>query len=291
MKGFRNDRLSRRILKSSEKNENYMSITFYKPKSDLLSQYIEGFYFISELDTLKSNQYWTFPSNFCLATICQDTELIPEKDKITIRRSTIKRIDSFLFYNISKPVNVTYEEPRNELTIYFKPLAIFHFFPKLSLSSTRDHLENFKPYPDYQTKIQDLFKINNKDEQANMLENYLISKLCTPKLETIRNILQKVEEGWKLNDIAGSMGISRQYLHRIFFKYTGKSPSLYKRIHRFRQVTSSLQTNEKFISLSHENLFFDQPHFNREFKALTGVVPTVFFKNINVSKDMLWLFV
>ncbi|WP_170144218.1 helix-turn-helix transcriptional regulator [Epilithonimonas arachidiradicis] len=200
-------------------------------------------------------------------------------------------MDSFLFYNISKPVNVTYEEPRNELTIYFKPLAIFHFFPEVSLSSTADHLENFKPYPDYQSEIQDLLKMNNKDEQANILENYLISKLFSPKLEMIQDILQKAEEGWKLNDIAESMGISRQYLHRTFLKYMGKSPSLYKRIHRFRQVTSSLQTNEKFISLSHENSFFDQPHFNREFKALTGVVPTIFFKNINDSKDMLWLFV
>ncbi|GGG59223.1 hypothetical protein GCM10007332_21100 [Epilithonimonas arachidiradicis] len=133
--------------------------------------------------------------------------------------------------------------------------------------------------------------MNNKDEQANILENYLISKLFSPKLEMIQDILQKAEEGWKLNDIAESMGISRQYLHRTFLKYMGKSPSLYKRIHRFRQVTSSLQTNEKFISLSHENSFFDQPHFNREFKALTGVVPTIFFKNINDSKDMLWLFV
>lgn len=268
-----------------------MSITFYKPKSDLLSRYIEGFYFISEHDTLKSNQYWTFPSNFCLATICQDTELIPEENKITIRRSIHKRVDSFLFYNISRPINVTYEEPRNELTIYFKPLAIFHFFPKVSFSSAADHFENFNPYPDYQSNIQDLLKMNNKDEQAHLLEKYLISKLCNPKLEKMQNILQKVEEGWKLNDIAESMGMSRQYLHRTFLKYMGKSPSLYKRIHRFRQVTSSLQTNEKFISLSHENLFFDQPHFNREFKALTGVVPTLFFKNINDSKDMLWLFV
>lgn len=60
---------------------------FYKPKSELLRKYIDGFYFISENDILKHHQYWTFPNNFCLATVCLDSDLIPEKNKITIRKS------------------------------------------------------------------------------------------------------------------------------------------------------------------------------------------------------------
>ena len=268
-----------------------MNIPFYKPESALLSKYIDGFYFIAEKDILKSNQYWTFPNNFCLATVCLDTDLVPEKRKITIRKSSAKRVDSFLFYNVSNPVEVTYETPRNEVTIYFKPLAIFHFFPDVRFDAEINHIENFEPFNDYLSSIQMILKMEDKNAQASTLEAYLISKFQYKKQEIIEDILQKIEDDWKINDIAVSLNISRQYINRIFFKHTGKSPAQYKKIRRFRQTILSQHSNEKFISLSHKNLFFDQPHFNREFKDITGVIPTVFFKNVDTTKNMLWFFV
>lgn len=268
-----------------------MSILFYKPNSELLREYIEGFYFISENYVLTSNQYWTFPNNFCLVTVCLDSEIIPEKNKITIRKSAVEKTDSFLFYNVSNPVMISYETPRNELTIYFKPLAIFHFFPDLSFNSDKNHLENFEPFPDYISMMQKIIKMEDKEEQIKYLEEYLISKFRFKKQEIAMCILTKIEEGWKVSEIAEALNLSRQYINRIFVKYIGKSPTNYKKIHRFRQTIISQNSSEKFISLSHKNSFFDQPHFNREFKALTGVVPTSFFKNVDTSKDMLWFFI
>lgn len=268
-----------------------MNIQFFKPKNERLSEFIDGFYFISDKETLTSNGYWTFPNNFCLATVCLDAELIPEKERITIRKSGIEKTDSFLFFNIPRPVEVKYEVPINEITIYFKPLAIFHFFPDVDLKVNTDHHENFEPYPDYLSVMRRILKMNIKDDQAMALEEYLLSKFNYRRMDMAGKILQKIEEGARISEVAKELGISRQYLNRTFFKFAGKSPSEYRKIHRFREIIASQVTGEKFISLSYKNSFFDQPHFNRDFKELTGTIPTLFFKNVDTSKKMLWLFV
>lgn len=267
-----------------------MKIQFFKPKSELLDKYVDGFYFIAESDTLASNQYWTFPTNFSLVTFCRNAALIPEEKKITVRRSIAEKTDSFLFYNISAPVQVTYENPISEVTIYFKPLAIFHFFPDVQLDPQRNHLENFEPYSDYAFSMKTILNLESKKQQAEALETYLLSKFQCAGQEMIEEILQKIEDDWKINDIAASLKVSRQYLNRFFFKHIGRSPAQYKKIQRFRQTIVSYHSDEKFISLSHKNMFFDQPHFNREFKAVTGVVPSLFFKNVDTCQNMLWLF-
>lgn len=268
-----------------------MSIQFFKPKSELLDKYINGFYFISENDILTSKKYWTFPNNFCLVTICLDAKIISEEKKITIQKSTFQKTESYLFYNVSTPVEIDYKVPINEVTIYFKPLGIFHFFPDVLMSANSNHIEHFKPFSDYFTELQKILKMDNKNVQAKALEVYFLSKFHYKRNEMAQDILEKIEAGWKVNDVANELNISRQYLNRIFFRYVGKSPSMYKKIHRFRQIISSNPANEKFISISHENLFFDQPHFNREFKTLTGVVPTSFFKNVDTSNEKLWFFI
>ena len=76
----------------------------------------------------------------------------------------------------------------------------------------------------------------------------------------------------------------------------GKSPSDFKKIHRFRTALKTQinkKSNENMASLSYDLLFYDQSHLTKDFKSLTGLTPKKFFKNISSKEngEINWLFV
>ena len=77
-------------------------------------------------------------------------------------------------------------------------------------------------------------------------------------------------------EIAKKMAISRQHFHKIFFRNIGKSSSDYKKTHRFKSIIESQKFAKGFTELSHYNSFYDQPHFNKDFRNLTETNPSSF---------------
>lgn len=267
-----------------------MEVQFFKPQNEILKKYIEGYYFISEKDSLKSNKYWTFPSNNSVVTVCQNATVISENNKISVLPSDSKKIDSNFYYNISFPVEIFYEKPVNEITMYFKPLGILHFSDDILFEIGKDNVPDFQPHPDYLIEMERILSIENKENQSSALENYWLSKFRNKDFEIIEDVLNEIENGTKISEIADKLHISRQYFHKMFYKNIGKSPSDYRKIHRFKGIIEKYKSNEKFIELSNNGSFFDQPHFNKDFKDLTGINPTLFFKNVDTKLSNLWLF-
>ncbi|QMV67966.1 helix-turn-helix domain-containing protein [Sphingobacterium paramultivorum] len=268
-----------------------MKVQFFKPKNEILQKYIEGYYFMSENEVLKSNRYWTFPTNFCLVTICQDADIVSERSKISILPSIETQLGSYCFYNISIPVEIFYEKARNELTVYFKPTGILHFLDDIQFEIGKDTIDDFQPHSDYLTEMGKILKIANRDNQIIALENYWLSKFHDKDFEMLDYILSEIENGSKINDIANKLNISRQYFHKMFFKNIGKSPSDYRKAHRFKSIIKKHKSEKKFIDLSFEGSYFDQPHFNKDFKVLTGFNPSSFFKEVDTKESNQWLFV
>jgi len=263
---------------------------FLKPQNQILKNYIEGYYFISENQSFQSNRYRTFPTNFCLTTVCQNTKIVSEKKRISVLPISNPNLCSYLFYNISSPVEIIYEKPRSELTTYFKPLGILYFLDNLKLGVDNHALPDFQPHPDYLTEMDRILNIENKEAQIVALENYWLSKYRVKNLTAWENILSEIENGNKIREIANKLNISRQYFHRMFLAHIGKSPSDYRKVYRFRSIIEKHKTEKKFIKLSHESWYFDQPHFNRDFKALANTNPSSFFKNVDVKDCNLWLY-
>ena len=70
-------------------------------------------------------------------------------------------------------------------------------------------------------------------------------------------------------------GFSRQYLHRKFKGETGISIKKYQEIIRITKVLRFMSDNpEELIQAAYSNGYFDQSHFIRDFKSITGLVPT-----------------
>ncbi|HEV7738536.1 MAG TPA: helix-turn-helix domain-containing protein, partial [Chlamydiales bacterium] len=70
-------------------------------------------------------------------------------------------------------------------------------------------------------------------------------------------------------------GITSRYLQKLFFQYTGLSPKLYTKIHRFQNSLRLVTKKDTSLtSVAYDCGYFDQSHFIREFKSFTGLTPS-----------------
>lgn len=122
--------------------------------------------------------------------------------------------------------------------------------------------------------------------QIETLENYWTSKLKEKDFYLIEQLLFEIETSeLKLDEIARKFKISRQYINKLFLKYIGKSPTDYRKRYRFRNAIRQAKEVKNLRELTFDNLFYDQSHFNKDFKELTQSNPTSFFKNVDTEKE------
>lgn len=107
----------------------------------------------------------------------------------------------------------------------------------------------------------------------------------------MERILADIETELKIEDIAKKYNVSRKYINSLFLKHIGKPPSEYRKVHRFRNALLAYKKSESLTSLSHRSLFYDQSHFIKDFRALTKTNPGLFFKNVTIEKENVWLFI
>ncbi len=83
----------------------------------------------------------------------------------------------------------------------------------------------------------------------------------------------------KTLEIAQEVCLGIKQFERNFSKYVGLNPKKFASIVRFQNV---LQMKRKFknanmYQLAFENGYYDQSHFNHDFKSLTDLTPRNFF--------------
>lgn len=57
-----------------------MQLQYFKPKSKLLSQYLEGYYFLEKERNEPTVEYFTFPNNFSIVSVLDDTQLVMDNN-------------------------------------------------------------------------------------------------------------------------------------------------------------------------------------------------------------------
>ncbi|MGU3373796.1 helix-turn-helix domain-containing protein [Chryseobacterium sp. M5A1_1a] len=268
-----------------------MELQFYIPKNNTLKKYIEGYYFITPNETEEPFHYWTFPNNYCIVSVNQNSTATLINHKISIFPTSEKKIDSSLVFRYTSPIEVYYEKSINEITIYFKPLGLNHFTNDLETVFLQHDLVEYNPFPDFKEFMNHIFSLDLREQQIEELENYWFSKLITKDLDLMSQIILEVEADLKIEEIAEKHQVSRQYINKMFLKNIGKPPSEYRKIHRFRNSIIRKKKIKSLTELSYDNLFYDQSHLNKDFKELTAVNPKVFFKNVDIDKENLWLFI
>jgi AraC-like DNA-binding protein len=84
----------------------------------------------------------------------------------------------------------------------------------------------------------------------------------------------------QIGELTDEIGVSRKHLITLFKRMVGCTPKELARLHRFRRTLLGIDVAGRFdwTSLAHENDYYDQSHFIRDFEAYTGLSPTAYLK-------------
>ncbi|WP_312336686.1 helix-turn-helix domain-containing protein [Sphingobacterium sp.] len=269
-----------------------MKLQFYIPENETLRKYIEGYYFIADDESEEVEEYFTFPNNYAIVSINSDSNVTFSENQISIVPSAKKNIYASLIYNYTTPITIHYERPIREITIYFKPLGINRFVDNLeTMFSSMQPVEFVSHFDDFEVEMKRIFNITDRQLQRNKLEAYWMSKFTVKDLSKIEDIIVDLESNMKIADIAQKNNISRKHLYKMVYKYLGKSPMDYRKIFRFRNAIDNKGEVRNLTELSYKNEFYDQPHFVKDFKALTKSSPNSFFKNVDIEIKNIWRFI
>lgn len=86
----------------------------------------------------------------------------------------------------------------------------------------------------------------------------------------------------KVNEIARQSSYSERQLNRLFLTQIGMNIKHYARLARFHYVLQHMQELPcVFAELSQQAGYFDQPHFDKDFKAISGVSPQTYVQTMS----------
>lgn len=152
--------------------------------------------------------------------------------------------------------------PANEL--FNESISLNEIFDKHKISETEEKLH---------LATTDLKRID-------IIEQFLISQLR--EIEQDQLILNAVKLIYqhkgniKIKEINEQLSISQSPFEKRFRKLVGVSAKKFSSIVRFNNVLNELNSEKSLAQICHENNFFDQSHFIKDFKQHTGDTPESF---------------
>jgi AraC-like DNA-binding protein len=170
--------------------------------------------------------------------------------------------------------------------------------------SVRFHPDGFMPFAtipirDMDNKAVALAELFGKDGQAiaeqvlnagattdriRLVEEFLISRLTDSKVidrvvQSTVDIILTANGQLSVNELTARLNVNRRQLERKFSAAIGLSPKQLSRVIRL-QATLKMLLNNQFTSLTalaYEGEYYDQAHFIKDFKELTGLTPKEFY--------------
>ncbi|WON93630.1 helix-turn-helix domain-containing protein [Sphingobacterium sp. Lzh-3] len=276
-----------------------MKIKVYSPINPLLKKYIECIYILTHSSEEEPAKYITFPSIFTIVSSSEKSKSISNGNQLVIRQCDHNEVETNLVSDFNKPVFVQYEGTINEITIYFKPLAINSFLEHELNHYNSSSFSEFVPFEDYRRVMIDILSLQNDIEKIETIERYWLSKLRGFQHSFLETILSEMmcEENDVVNitELCEKNAISRTTLNKHFRRHICKTPSEFKKILKFRNAVnkySSYKAKNNLTDIAYSVDYFDQSHMIREFKSVTGFSPKAFFEKTTAleKKQIHWLF-
>jgi AraC-like DNA-binding protein len=120
-------------------------------------------------------------------------------------------------------------------------------------------------------------------ERFDLLDAVLARRLAetlppAPEVAWAWGRLRASHGAYPVAAVAGELGWSRRRLGDAFRDQLGLPPKLLARLLRFERVVARLREEdpERWADVAHDVGYYDQAHFNREFREFAGVTPSAF---------------
>jgi AraC-like DNA-binding protein len=111
--------------------------------------------------------------------------------------------------------------------------------------------------------------------QLKLLQCLSKKQLKNPIVEYCVKSLKSANGLIPISELERKTGYSRRYLEILFKNHTGFSPKVLAGIYRFQKFYRSWAIGKTYIEIKNElnDYYFDQAHFVKEFKKMTGFSP------------------
>jgi AraC-like DNA-binding protein len=144
-------------------------------------------------------------------------------------------------------------------------------------------LDNFVPKQKILIIEEQLAEAQNNHQRIAIVEQFLLSKLTYRNPDKlILTALQKIHY-WKgsikIKELANTLYISHDAFEKRFRKIVGTSPKQFSSIVRMKSIVDQKRHSQSLTGIAIDAGYFDQPHFNKDFRLFTGQTPTDFFNS------------
>lgn len=124
------------------------------------------------------------------------------------------------------------------------------------------------------------------EDLASSCDKILYSRMETPVISDALLLTAAAISGHHgqlpVKEAARKSGYSERQLNRLFYEQIGMNMKHYARLVRFNYVLKQMQKPHCFFAeLSQQAGYFDQAHFDKDFKAISGVTPQNYLKTMS----------
>ncbi len=131
---------------------------------------------------------------------------------------------------------------------------------------------------------KEVLNATSNQERQNIVEAFLLKKmaLTTTGNDLARNFVEaliRTDGNVNAEDLAARWQISKRHLEKTFVSSVGIKPKMLARIIRFNKTLRLIEAGEfnSFTSIACEGGYYDQAHFIKDFKNITGLNPKKYF--------------
>jgi AraC-like DNA-binding protein len=159
--------------------------------------------------------------------------------------------------------------------------------------SPNPHLFIVLPSETFYPLWQELLRLSSTEQRIKCFSDFVEvihqGPYCQDEIDIVFNRIVELAVSTPLYEIIKSCPVSERSLQRKFLKRAGISPKMLARIVRINYLWGKIKNNQPidYQDLVYEGNYFDQTHFIKDFKAITGETPDYFFKrDLDVVKIM-----
>jgi AraC-like DNA-binding protein len=183
---------------------------------------------------------------------------------------------------ITKPIYLTPTGNSGAIGIKFKPTGIWRLLG-WSMSKFTDEAFDLQKFPnvDLERFILQLCTIDILQDKIQCVEAILLKLLPSQRTSVIDEIVTVIDSSQGdivMSSLHTQFEISDRTMERTFKEQVGTSAKRYARIVRFRHIFQLIQKQEwSKAEATYLAGYFDQAHFNKEFKEFSGEDPGTYF--------------
>ena len=180
---------------------------------------------------------------------------------------------------------VNYSENAGNLLVIFKEAGAGALIkePLHELFDESITLCDLSGYHDLSMIEDQLSAATNHVQRIQCVEQFLLSRLLNHKADhLIAAAIEKIHRAKgiiRVKELAETLCISQDAFEKRFRRMAGVSPKQFSFIVRMKAVIGNGIREHTLAETAFNAGYFDQPHFNKDFKLFTGQTPTEFLRS------------